>query len=47
VVNMLSIKNLVVSLKNEDKKILDGLDLEIKRARRYGLKSLNGAATVN
>ena len=34
---MLSIKNLVVSLKNEDKKILDGLDLEIKDLPTYGV----------
>ena len=31
---MLVIKNLVVSLKNEDKKILDGLNLEIISGRK-------------
>ena len=39
---MLSIKNLVVSLKNEDKKILDGLDLEIKAGEIHAIMGPNG-----
>ncbi len=39
---MLSIKNLVVSLKNEDKKILDGLDLEIKDGEIHAIMGPNG-----
>ena len=39
---MLSIKNLVVSLKNEDKKILDGLDLEIKAWEIHAIMGPNG-----
>ena len=39
---MLSIKNLVVSLKNEDKKILDGLNLEIKDGEIHAIMGPNG-----
>ena len=39
---MLSIKNLVVGLKNEDKKILDGLDLEIKDGEIHAIMGPNG-----
>ena len=39
---MLSIKNLVVSLKNEDKKILDGLSLEIKDGEIHAIMGPNG-----
>ena len=39
---MLSIKNLVVSLKNEDKKILDELNLEIKDGEIHAIMGPNG-----
>ena len=39
---MLSIKNLVVSLKNEDKKILDGLSLEIGDGEVHAIMGPNG-----
>ena len=39
---MLSIKNLVVSLKNEDKKILDGLSLDIKDGEIHAIMGPNG-----
>ena len=39
---MLSIKNLVVSLNNEDKKILNGLDLEIKAGEIHAIMGPNG-----
>ncbi len=39
---MLSIKNLKVSLKDEDKKIIDGLSLEIKDGEVHALMGPNG-----
>ena len=39
---MLSIKNLVVSLKNEDKKILDGLSLEVGNGEVHAIMGPNG-----
>ena len=42
VVIMLSIKNLVVSLKNEDKKILDGLSLEVGNGEVHAIMGPNG-----
>lgn len=39
---MLSIKNLVVSLKNENKKILDGLSLEVGNGEVHAIMGPNG-----
>ena len=44
---MLSIKNLVVSLKNEDKKILDGLSLEIGDGEVHAIMGPNGTGNLH